>query len=69
MVRGVLWRRVVPYHNIRFVGPAEDGVHIACRPGSEFRVAPAEYDAFLADVASRSPHLLRCGQRLVAVAA
>jgi hypothetical protein len=66
LVHGALWRRLVPYDRIRFVGASEDRVRIACRPGWEFTISPAEREAFLADLADRSPHLLRCGLQLVA---
>jgi hypothetical protein len=66
VVRGVLSRRLVPYERISFVGVATGGVRVGCQPGWEFTIAPAERDAFLADMAARAPHLLRCGQRLVA---
>jgi hypothetical protein len=66
---GVLSRRLVPYERIRFVGATSCGVRVDCRPGWEFVVAPAERDAFLADMADRAPHLMRCGERLVAALA
>jgi len=66
---GVLSRRLVPYERIRFVGATNCGVRVDCRPGWEFMVTPAERDAFLADMAARAPHLMRCGERLVAASA
>jgi hypothetical protein len=65
-VCGVLSRRLVPYERIRFVGATSCGVRVNCRPGWEFTIAPADREAFLADMAARAPHLVRCGERLAA---
>jgi hypothetical protein len=66
VVRGVLSRRLVPYERMAFVGAAGCRVRVDCRPGWQMFIAPADRDAFLSDISARAPHLLRCGERLVA---
>ena len=75
-IRAGLVRRFIPYEVITFVGPCGGGCNLALtldgvclRYGlnSEIRIAPAEAAAFIADVAKRSPHLVRRGQALALV--
>jgi hypothetical protein len=48
---------------------AKPGRYVANLLNSEVHIAPAEADAFIADVAGRSPHLVRRGHDLVLAAA
>jgi hypothetical protein len=73
-IRAGLVRRFIPYNVITFVGPCGggrnlaltlDGVCLRYGLNSEIRIAPAQADAFIADVANRSPHLTKRGQSLV----
>ena len=61
-----LGRRFIPYSAIRFVGPRAGRVVIEYGSGCEILIAPANRDAFLSDMANRTPHLIKRGQRLVA---
>jgi hypothetical protein len=75
LIRAGLTKRLVPYEAITFVGPAwqgaqsvalsRDRVKVAWGPASELLIAPANQEAFVADLAARTPHLLRRGQDLV----
>ncbi|HEY1239273.1 MAG TPA: PH domain-containing protein [Bryobacteraceae bacterium] len=75
LIRSGLFRRLVPYEAITFVGPATEGaasvalsrdrVKVAWGP-SELLIAPADAARFFADVAARAPHLLQRGPDLVA---
>ncbi len=74
-IRSGLIRRTIPYQAITFVGPSEEGSfsfalsldRVSVRYGAHAGVliAPADYRAFLADMASRATHLTRRGQDLV----
>ena len=78
VIRSGLTRRVVPYQAITFIGPATEGrsnvalsldrVKVEWGLGSDVLIAPADPDAFYADMASRAPQLCRRGQDLVAAA-
>ncbi len=73
-IRAGLVRRFVPYGVITFVGPCGgarnlaltvSGVCLRYGLNSEICIAPADAPAFIADVASRSPHLVKRGPDLV----
>jgi hypothetical protein len=73
-VRAGLVRRYIPYNVITFVGPCGggqnlaltlDGVCLRYGLNSEIRIAPADAPGFIADVASRTPHLVKRGTNLV----
>ncbi len=73
-IRAGLVRRYIPYGVITFVGPCGggrnlaltlDGVCLRYGLNSEIRIAPADAPAFIADVAARSPHLVKRGADLV----
>jgi hypothetical protein len=73
-IRAGLVHRYIPFDVITFVGPCAggrnlaltvDGVCIKYGLNSEVRIAPADAGAFIADVARRSPHLVRRGHDLV----
>ena len=75
LIRAGLTKRLVPYEAITFVGPAlqgaqsvalsRDRVKVAWGPASELLIAPANREAFVADVAAHAPHLFRRGPDLV----
>jgi hypothetical protein len=70
IVRAGLIRRVIPYDAITFVGPSDDGFgfnRVSVRYGANAGVviSPADYRAFLEDMAARARHLTRRGQDLV----
>ena len=75
IIRAGLVRRVIPYEAITFVGPSDEGSfsfalsldRVSVRYGTNAGVliAPADYRAFLADMATRATHLTRRGQDLV----
>jgi hypothetical protein len=70
-----LIRRFIPYEAITFIGPSEEGsfsfalsldrVSIRYGPSAGLLIAPADYRAFLADMANRAPQLTRRGHDLV----
>jgi Bacterial PH domain len=73
-IRAGLVRRFIPYSVITFVGPCGggqnlaltlDGVCLRYGLNSEIRIAPADAPGFIADVASRTPHLVKRGTNLV----
>jgi hypothetical protein len=73
-IRAGLVHQYIPFEVITFVGPCTggrnlamtmDGVCIRYGLNSEVRIAPTDADAFIKDVASRSPHLVKRGQDLV----
>lgn len=78
LIRAGLTRRLVPYEAITFIGPSSDGrssvalsmdrVKIEWGLGSDVLIAPADPEAFFADMAMRTPHLTKRGQDLVASA-
>ena len=75
LIHSGLTRRFVPYEAITFIGPSSDGrssvalsrdrVKIQWGPFSELLIAPANADAFFADIAARAPHLCKRGQDLI----
>jgi hypothetical protein len=75
IIRAGLIRRVIPYNAITFVGPSGEGSfsfafsldRVAVRYGTNAGVliAPADYRAFLEDMAGRAKHLTRRGRDLV----
>ena len=73
-IRAGLVRRFIPYNVITFVGPCGggrnlaltlDGVCLRYGLNSEIRIAPADAEGFMTDVANRSPHLVKRGHDLV----
>jgi hypothetical protein len=77
VVRTVLSKAVIPYETISYVGPASEerssfsltpeGVRIRYGLASEILISPADPRSFFADMAKRAPHLVKRGQKLVAV--
>jgi hypothetical protein len=75
MVHAFCMNVLIPYEVITFIGPTEenrsrwswfaDGVTIRFGLASKMHIAPAKMDQFLADVAGRTPHLVRRGEALV----
>ncbi len=65
VIREALSERRIPYAAITSVAP--DGARVRLRFGraSQVWIAPADRRAFLADLASHTPHLVRCGGELV----
>ncbi len=70
LVRAALTRQLIRYESITFIGPAETGDRIRIQYGlaSELLIAPADRDAFLRDMANRSPHLIKRGPRMLSFA-
>ena len=76
VVRSALTRVLIPYEIISYVGPASEersvfsltpeGVRIRYGLASEILISPANPRAFFADMAKRTPHLIKRGQKLVA---
>ena len=74
LIRAGLVRRVIPYEAITFIGPSEEGSfsfafsldRVSVRYGSNagLLIAPADYRAFVADMAARAPQLTRRGSDL-----
>ena len=77
VVRTVLSKALIPYETISYVGPASEerssfsltpeGVRIRYGLASEILISPADPRSFFADLAKRAPHLIKRGQKLVAV--
>jgi hypothetical protein len=77
VVRTALTTLLIPYETISYVGPASEerslfsltpeGVRIRYGLASEILISPANPRAFFADMAKRTPHLMKRGRRLVAV--
>jgi hypothetical protein len=75
LVRAFCMRILIPYTVITFIGPSEEnrgrwpwfngGVTIRYGLASKLHIAPAKMDIFLADMAARTPHLVRRGEALV----
>ena len=75
LIRAGLVRRLIPYQGITFIGRGNDGryslalssdqVKIHFGPASELAIAPADPEAFFADMQARAPHLRRYGRNLV----
>jgi hypothetical protein len=76
VVRTALTKVVIPYETISYIGPGSeerssfaltaDRVRIQYGIASEILISPANPRAFFADMAGRTPHLIRRGPRLVA---
>ncbi len=78
VIRAALTKVVIPYETISSIGPAEadeersifsfsaDRIRIQYGPASDILIAPANPNAFFADMAKRTPHLMKRGQRLTA---
>jgi len=75
MIHSGLIRRLVPYEAITFIGPSSeasssvalsaDRIKIEWAPSSEVLIAPADSEAFIADMAARAPQLCKRGQNLI----
>ncbi len=75
LVRAFCMKILIPYQVITFVGPTEENrgrwswfaesVTIRYGLASKLLIAPAKLDLFLADMAMRTPHLVRRGEALV----
>jgi hypothetical protein len=71
LVRAFCMKILIPYEVITFIGPSDDsrwfsgGVTVRYGLASRLHIAPARMDLFLADVAARTPHLVRRGPALV----
>jgi hypothetical protein len=65
VVHEALATRHIPYAAISSAAPAEGCVRIRFGLASEIALAPANARAFLEDVASHTPHLVRRGDGLV----
>ena len=64
-VRAGITRWVIPYRAITFVRPRGERVSIRMGDHEEMVLAPADPQAFCADVAARANHLMPRGQELV----
>ncbi|HUA60749.1 MAG TPA: PH domain-containing protein [Verrucomicrobiae bacterium] len=73
LIHATLFRRLIPYGAITQAEPctggrglalALDGVSIRYGLKNELRIAPADREAFLADLAAHTPHLKRRGHGL-----
>ena len=75
LIHSGLTRRFIPYEAITFIGPSSearssvalsaDRIKIQWGLSSELLIAPANADAFYADLAARAPHLSKHGEDLV----
>ena len=65
VVREALATRRIPYAAITAAEPREGHVRLRFGLASEIILAPADASAFVADVASHTPHLARRGEGLV----
>ena len=75
VIRAGLTSRTIPYEAIQFIGPADETgfgltlaverVRIQYGRGAHAMIAPADREAFLADVAARAPQLTRRGRDLL----
>ena len=75
LVRAFCMKILVPYEVITFIGPSQEvrgrwewwneGVTVRYGLASQLHIAPAKMDLFLADMAARTPHLVRRGEALV----
>jgi hypothetical protein len=71
LVHAFCMKILIPYEVITFIGPSDDsrwfsgGVTVRYGLASKLHIAPARMDLFLADVAARTPHLVRRGPALV----
>ncbi len=76
VIRTAVGRQVIPYQAISYIGPASEEnegsepknrVLIQYGPAGEVVIVPSNGNAFLADMARHTPHLIKRGQRLFAV--
>ena len=77
LIRTALTKVVIPYETISFIGPASeeratfslssDRIKIQYGLASDILIAPANRKLFFADMAKRTPHLIKRGQRLIGV--
>lgn len=65
VVHEVLARRQIPYRVMTFAGAEQGRVRIRYGLASEIVIAPVDPQAFLADVAEHTPHMVRRGGELV----
>lgn len=68
LIRAFCMKMFIPYRVITFIGRSEDnegGVTIRYGLASKLHITPAKVDLFLADVESRTPHLVRRGEALI----
>ncbi len=75
LVRAFCMKMLIPYEVITFVGPTQDSrgrwfwfadsVTVRYGLASKLLITPAKTDLFLADLAVRTPHLIRRGAALV----
>jgi hypothetical protein len=65
VVHEAIAKRQIPYAAITSAAPERGRVRIRFGLASEIALAPADARAFLADVASHTPHLVRRGDGLV----
>jgi hypothetical protein len=76
VVRTALARVTIPYETISYIGPASeehdtfsftaDRIRIQYGLASDILLAPVNRGAFFADMAKRTPHLTKRGQKLTA---
>ncbi len=69
VVRTALRRQLIPYQAITSIGLASENrgrVYVRYGRRSELRIAPADTEAFFADMAARSPHLSKRMRKFVA---
>ena len=74
LIRAGLIRRMIPYEDITFVGPSDEGsfsfalsldrVLVRYGAGAGLLIAPADYRSFLSDMSNRVPQLTRRGSDL-----
>ena len=65
VIREALAERRIPYAAITSAAPEGGRVRLRFGLASQVWLAPADPRAFLADLASHTPHLVRCGGELV----
>jgi hypothetical protein len=75
LIRAGLYRKLIPYASITAVGPCSDTrsglalsmdrLKISYGSGKEFHIAPADQEGFMADLAMRTPQLVKRGFDLV----
>ena len=75
LIRAGLYRKLIPYASITVIGPCSDTrssfalsldrMKITYGSGKEIRIAPADQDGFMADLAMRTPQLVKRGFDLV----
>jgi hypothetical protein len=75
LIRAGLYRKLIPYASIAAIGPCSDTgsslalsmdrLKISYGSGKEFYIAPADQEAFMRDIAMRTPQLVKRGFDLV----